>query len=311
MSLYSGAGGFDLGFAGVGISNIAAFDNDPAALKTHKANHPDTQVVSADLSFVRPSTLLGPTQASNIDILTLGPPCQGFSHMAGPRFDDERNHHLKNASLHILDLFPKVAIIENVTGSITKRHKWIWEALEQHLRTSGYRTQLLAIDMERLGLPQSRRRALLVAWRTPALNFALPRTSRLKPLSSALETYPSGNNSSHSLKPGSRTWHIAKQILPGQRLTNSRLSPKTVQTWAIPEAFGSTSVEERHILRSMVRLRRRDRARTWGDADPVALHIINASLGFDASTKINDLIARGYIRRNGDRFDLRHTFNGK
>ncbi|WP_097189429.1 DNA cytosine methyltransferase [Ornithinimicrobium cerasi] len=61
----------------------------------------------------------------------------------------------------------------------------------------------------------------------------------------------------------------------------------------------------------MVRLRRRDRARTWGDADPVALHIINASLGFDASTKINDLIARGYIRRNGDRFDLRHTFNGK
>src|SRR5258708_37523712 len=82
ISLFSGAGGLDLGFKAAGFKVSAAFDISEAAIETHKRNFPNSIAIAADLIRLRPigvSTIVRKTlrKGSRIGIIG-GPPCQGF-----------------------------------------------------------------------------------------------------------------------------------------------------------------------------------------------------------------------------------------
>jgi len=86
-SLYSGCGGFDLGFEAQGFHSLDAYDSDPDACANFKANvgHLANKV---DLNNGIPNEHM----LHGIDALIAGPPCQGFSTAGKRMLNDERNH---------------------------------------------------------------------------------------------------------------------------------------------------------------------------------------------------------------------------
>ena len=302
-SLFSGCGGFDVGFQQEGFRSVAAYDIDPVAVATFNANI-DAVAKVCDLSQFTP---LGRS-----DVMLAGSPCQGFSTSGKRLATDPRNNLLVRAGEIALAAKPKVFLLENVPAAISGRHGSQWEKVESMLKAARYNVTRIVADGPSSGVAQIRKRLFLLAWRgSDSVRCEPP--ARLAP--SIAEAFANiGNATGHDptpLVPGSREQLIASRIGAGQKLCNVRISPAAVHTWEIPEVFGTTSAWERQVLEAIVRLRRRDRRRDFGDADPVLVSKVSETVGRSCATTISRLIKVGYLRRVDRYIDLKHTYNGK
>lgn len=306
-SLFSGCGGFDLGFAARGFRSCGAYDSDSDAVDNFAANIGGS-VNRVDLNNGVPDehSLFG------IDTLIAGPPCQGFS-TAGKRLvNDERNHLLTLTGTLALRLSPKVLVVENVSGSLAGEHSRYWSALDNMMRGGGYRTHTIRCQTADLGMAQLRRRVLFFAWRTNReIQFAMPAVAAGNLRSVLSGASNQENHHTHRLLSHSREWLIAQRIKPGQKLSNVRGGKNAVATWDIPEVFGRVTEHERTVLEMLRRLRRQERQRDYGDADPVSLARLEAALGPRFHRLVEGLVTKGYLRRVDDGIDLVGTFNGK
>ncbi|MFT3869809.1 MAG: DNA cytosine methyltransferase [Nibricoccus sp.] len=306
-SLFSGCGGFDLGFSSRGFNPSGAYDCDPEAIENFSANV-GGPIFRADLTNGIPNehTLNG------VDALIAGPPCQGFSTVGKRQVDDHRNHLLTLTGYLANRVLPKVLVVENVAGALSGEHAQYFKSLEYLMRLRGYRTHTLRCQVSELGMAQLRRRVLFFAWRTGRdMKFVIP---RFKP--SDLHTVLRGvsSHSNHlprNLSVGSRDWKIALRIKQGQKLSNVRGGANAIATWDIPEVFGRTTEHERTVLELLRRLRRQERQRDHGDADPVSIERLEAALGIRFHRLTEGLITKGYLRRVEGGIDLVGTFNGK
>jgi DNA (cytosine-5)-methyltransferase 1 len=306
-SLFSGCGGFDLGFVQEGYVCVAAFDNDPLAVGVY-AQNVGKAISKQDLA----AQFDARSKIGKVDVLIAGPPCQGFS-TAGKRDPkDPRNELLLVAGKIAARVKPRVVVIENVIGVVAGQQRRFWDSLNAVLRSNGYQTAEITFDASKMGVAQTRRRKLLFAWNTGAvLDISLPSVpSRV--LRDVLIS--KGHNNDHDpqvLTPGTDAARIASRIRPNQKLCNVRAGIRSVHTWEIPEVFGVTTSYERSLLESIIRIRRRDRIRNFGDADPVTERAIRQMLGRPVAADLKNLVLKGFIRRIGNRYDLVHTFNGK
>ena len=306
-SLFSGCGGFDIGFAARGFQSKGAFDCDADAVENFGANV-DGPVNRVDLTQGIPNehTLLG------IDALIAGPPCQGFS-TAGKRLvNDERNHLLTLTGTLARRVSPRVLVVENVAGALSGEHAQYLNELDSSMRLAGYRTHTMRCQVAGLGMAQLRRRVLFFAWRTGKdFEFNIPKlpASDLRSVITGASRHP--NHKPMRLTQQSREWLIAQKIKPGQKLCNVRGGQNAVATWDIPEVFGKITNHERTVLELLRRLRRQERRRDHGDADPVSLARLEAALGDRFHRLVENLIAKGYLKRVDDGVDLVGTFNGK
>ena len=306
-SIFSGCGGFDDGFIQAGFKCIGAFDIDPLTIEVHKKNL-KSPAEACDLS----EGTLPIELPQNLDVLLSGSPCQGFS-VAGRRdVDDPRNELLLDAGRIALSVNPKVFIAENVAGVRSGAHRKYWDGLTSMLKGNGYKTADLICEGTNMGVPQLRRRAVLLAWRTDKdVEISIPRTDggTVGRVLTHLRGIPN-----HSVKvppPDSSLSLIAKKIKCGQKLSNVRGGDRAVHTWDIPEVFGSTTKEERVLLEKIMRLRRQFRVRDNGEADPVRIDLLVSILGTSVHRLLNSLERKGYVRQFDNLCDLRHTYNGK
>jgi len=306
-SLFSGCGGFDIGFAAKGFQSKGAFDCDADAVENFGANV-EGPVNRVDLTQGIPDehTLHG------IDALIAGPPCQGFS-TAGKRLvNDDRNHLLTLTGILARRVMPKVLVVENVAGALSGEHARYFNELDSSMRLAGYHTHTMRCQVADLGMAQLRRRVLFFAWRTGKdFEFTSPKlpASDLRSVITGASRQP--NHKPMSLTQNSREWLIAQKIKPGQKLSNVRGGGNAVATWDIPEVFGKITVHERTVLELLRRLRRQARQRDHGDADPVSLIRLEAALGAPFHRLVESLIAKGYLKRVDGGIDLVGTFNGK
>jgi DNA (cytosine-5)-methyltransferase 1 len=79
----------------------------------------------------------------------------------------------------------------------------------------------------------------------------------------------------------------------------------------VPEVFGLVTDREREILEALLLLRRRERRRPVGDADPVSARSLSNLIKRPVANDLASLLRKGYVRRVATYFDLTHTFNGK
>jgi len=306
-SLFSGCGGFDIGFVNAGFRSNGAFDVDEHAVENFKANvnGPATRVDLTD-GIPNQRSLLG------IDALIAGPPCQGFSTAGKRELHDERNSLLTLTGILALRVQPKVLVVENVSGALSGEHSRYFLELNSMMRTAGYYTHTLRCQTADLGMAQLRRRVLFFAWRTGRdIKFNMPQIPPL-PLRTVLHgacKHP--NHHPKQLQRQSREWMIAKRIKQGQKLSNVRGGLNAVATWDIPEVFGAVTEHERTVLELLRRLRRQERRRDYGDADPVSLPRLEAALGGEFHRLLESLIAKGYLKRVAEGVELVGTFNGK
>lgn len=168
VSLYSGAGGLDLGFIEAGFEVVWANDADPLAVETYRSNigaHAVCgDVLEVDLPDVRPSVVIG------------GPPCQGFSVIGQMRPNDPRSQHV----LHFLDvverLQPEAFVMENVK-SLGANPRWapLRDELRRRAERLGYATRLAILNASHFGVAQARERMFLLGQRgdvVPAIPLA-------------------------------------------------------------------------------------------------------------------------------------------
>jgi DNA (cytosine-5)-methyltransferase 1 len=168
------------------------------------------------------------------------------------------------------------------------------------------------LGAEKFGLPQARKRALLIAWSTKFEGAFEFQSNFLMSLPEALSIRDGASNHSPVvLVPGSRDDLIARRISQGQKLSNVRGGPNSVHTWQIPEVFGAVGEEQKRLLELMMRLRRKYRSRENGEGDPLIAATLSAEYGADCRSLLNLLLDAGYVRKVGTKFDLTGTFNGK
>lgn len=188
LSAFSGVGGLDLGLERAGFEAIGRIENDAAARRSHTLNRPrfpqlrlhDVEDAARDL---RPSGLgIG---ANELALLAAGPPCQPFSKAAqwsrsgalGMR--DEGTRRRLEGLMTLVDRFlPRALLIENVPGFV-KGERSALSLVRERLAAANdrcgtrYRLSHRVLNVAEYGIPQRRRRAIVVALRDGA-DFAWP-----------------------------------------------------------------------------------------------------------------------------------------
>lgn len=180
ISLFAGAGGCSLGFYNAGVEILAAYDNADAAVETYNSNFTGNKCRKLDLStcdFEKLRDELG-LKKGELDLIIGGPPCQGFT-TAGSRFwDDPRNKLVKNYTQAIEHFFPRWFMMENVEGILTTaKGNYIVECIKR-LSEIGYSVFLKKVYMQEYGIPQRRKRVIIVGNRL-GINFSFPEAESL------------------------------------------------------------------------------------------------------------------------------------
>lgn len=308
MSLYCGAGGLDIGFVAAGFECIAAFDADVAAVTTYNRNL-GSRAMTADLREPGRGVL---DVLKSADVVLAGPPCQGFSTAGCNDPGDERNLHLQRVAELVSGSGAKVVVIENVKGLLGAKYRAQLDQCIATLTRSGFEVACRLFDLSDYGVAQTRRRVIILGTRGfGPMHLGGTTNGNKRSLEDAIGGLRCHENGDGRRRLTLRDRRIASHIAPGQRLTNVRLGPRSVHTWNIPEVFGPVSEGEKVVLAAISRLRRRNRTRDVGDADPIRVEQLDDYLRMDSYAALLGLAERGFVRRVEGRFDLTHTFNGK
>lgn len=176
VDTFAGAGGFSLGFTLTGKFDIVgAIEQDLWAADTFKHNHPETKVIVDDIRNVC-DDLLKETFGCNIDVLLGGPPCQGFSiankNAGDPK--DPRNSLFREFLRAAKVLSPRIVIMENVPNLVkakTLTGEFVLDIIKKELSDLGYHVQHKILDATDYGVPQIRKRVVIVASKQQLENF--------------------------------------------------------------------------------------------------------------------------------------------
>ncbi|PTB97336.1 hypothetical protein C9994_03375 [Marivirga lumbricoides] len=310
VSLYSGCGGADIGFHSKGFNNIGSFDINNSSLEVLKKNL-KVPVNKIDLS--KSIDIRDYVKSGTVHAVFSGAPCQGFSTAGNRVYSDPRNNLLVRGGELALNLNTEVFISENVMGSLSGRLKEYWNNLNKLFISAGYTTQFINVNCLDIGMAQMRKRVLFFAWKDSSKSIKWPEKQNPRNLSDVLngvEVAP--NNVGYQIDSDDEKVKIAKRIGQAQKLSNVRGGKRAVATWQIPEVFGEVNNDEESILVSLRNLRRRNRLREFGDADPVDLEVLINEHGKGVVCHLENLIQKGYVRyKELNRYDLTRTFNGK
>ena len=168
VSLFSGAGGLDLGFERAGFRTVWANDVDRDACATHRA-WSGAEVVCADIKDIDMESI------PHADVIAGGFPCQGFS-LAGPRKVDDSRNKLYKFFVELVDLArPDVFVAENVKGILTLGGGSIIRAIVDEFADKGYDVTPTLVNAADYGVPQDRMRVVIVGVKSSlGRRFSLP-----------------------------------------------------------------------------------------------------------------------------------------
>lgn len=166
---FSGAGGLCLGLEQAGFDILLSFDIDSRCIDTIRANpkyfgHP---AEVADISDMLNGELLKRCNIKRGELFLLagGPPCQGFSIQRRGDDVDIRNELVLKYGQLIDEIYPSFFVMENVSGIAGKRGRTILQQLIESTEEIGYRVHVELIDAQDYGVPQRRKRYIIVGER--------------------------------------------------------------------------------------------------------------------------------------------------
>jgi DNA (cytosine-5)-methyltransferase 1 len=230
VSLFSGAGGLDLGLIQAGHKIIWANDFDDDAVATYKKNI-GKHIIGGPIEDI-PSS-----KVPACDVVVGGFPCQGFSQANMLRFEkDERNRLYLEFRRIINDKRPMYFLAENVRGILSLGDGRAIKKIERDFVACGYRVRKQLFNVADYGVPQSRWRVIIAGtrddlpesadFRFPAPTHASPKKAkalRLKPwvsIGKALTHIPETDDQ-HSLPNHVYSkYKVTNRNFTGHRTTN-------------------------------------------------------------------------------------------
>lgn len=159
VSLFTGAGGMDVGFERAGVTVVFANELVKDAADTYNANHPQDVMVNDDINNV----ISNMSKFEGVDLVFGGPPCQGFS-VAGKMNPDDERSKLIFTFLDVVErVRPKYFVMENVKalGALEK-----WEPVRkkylERASSLGYNCVPIILNATEYGVPQKRERVFFI-----------------------------------------------------------------------------------------------------------------------------------------------------
>lgn len=175
ISLFSGAGGMDLGFINEGFEIVWSNDMFLEATQTYKRNIGD-HIVLGDITKIDSSEM-----PDNIDVVIGGFPCQGFSVANTKRtIEDKRNFLYKEMLRVIRDKRPKVFVAENVKGILSLAGGKVFEMIKKDFEDLGYVVDAKVLNAAEYGVPQARERVIILGNRIGKKNNFPNKTHYIK-----------------------------------------------------------------------------------------------------------------------------------
>lgn len=179
ISLFSGAGGLDLGFRNAGFNTVAANEFDPKICPTFRANFPNTTLIEGDIrrlsADVFPSDIIG---------IIGGPPCQSWSEGGALRGINDPRGQLFYDYIRILNAKqPLFFVAENVSGMLANRNANAVTEFKRLMRDAGYTISLKMLNANDYDVPEDRERIFYIGFRNDLeiTSFEYPKATGTNP----------------------------------------------------------------------------------------------------------------------------------
>ena len=165
IDLFAGVGGLSLGFENCGFDVVLANEYDESIAAAYKANHKGTRMIVGDITSLDLEKTFGPYQGQ-IDVVIGGPPCQGFSQKGQRKtIHDERNFLFKYYVRVVELVEPRYFVMENVPNLLTAEKGYFRKEIEELFNSMGYQLKMGILNASDYGVPQNRRRAVIIGKR--------------------------------------------------------------------------------------------------------------------------------------------------
>lgn len=161
ISLFSGAGGLDLGFHNAGFRTVVANEYDPKICPTYKANFPNVRLIEGDIRKI-------PSQSFPDDVIGIigGPPCQSWSEAGSLKGIEDARGQLFYEYIRVLrDKQPLFFVAENVSGMLAKRHSSAVNGFLALFDEAGYDVNLKMLNANDFDVPEDRDRVFYIGFR--------------------------------------------------------------------------------------------------------------------------------------------------
>ena len=235
VSLFSGAGGLDLGLIQGGHEVIWANDSDSDCVNTYNHNI-GKHIKLASIECIKSS------QIPNCDVVVGGFPCQGFSQANLLRFSDDPRNRLYVEFLRVIkDKQPKWFLAENVRGILSLDGGAAIQKIEQDFSKAGYRVQKRLFNTADFGVPQTRWRVIIAGTRqdlTNSFEYIYPAPTHSKngggnlqkwiSIGSALKGVPEPESEHHLANHIYSQYKITNRNFTGHRTTNAEKPSPTI-----------------------------------------------------------------------------------
>lgn len=164
ISLFTGAGGMDTGFAKAGFKILWANDFDPVACKSYAQNH-SSPIVCGDINALIPE--LG--KYKGVDLVFGGPPCQGFSVAGKMDPSDPRSSLIWSFLEAVEKTKPRAFVCENVKAlGVLEKWSSVRQEFMRRAEKLGYGCTYAVLNASDYGAPQSRERVFFIGLRGKA-----------------------------------------------------------------------------------------------------------------------------------------------
>ncbi|MCO4815328.1 MAG: DNA cytosine methyltransferase [Flavobacteriales bacterium] len=229
VSLFSGAGGLDLGLIRAGHEIIWANDFDVDSCETYKKNI-GNHVVCKDIS------LIDFNEIPHSDVIVGGFPCQGFSLAnLNRRPEDSRNHLYKYFYQLIKQKQPKYFLAENVRGILSLGNGEVIKQIVKDFDSAGYRVKHEVFNTANYGVPQSRIRVIISGTRkdiSSDLNYKFPEKLLDKEnwisIGKALSEIPEPDDTHNLTNHICSKYKVTNRNFTGHRTTNPNKPSPTI-----------------------------------------------------------------------------------
>ncbi len=161
ISLFTGAGGLDIGFKEAGFQGLLACDIMPQAKDSFSYNYPDEPYVLEDIRKLTISQIRSYIGKNTIDVIIGGPPCQGFSNMGNKNSADPRNMLFESYVKIVEAIRPKCFLFENVKGLYTMFEGRFFQQVINSFLSIGYNLHYALLDSSNYGVPEKRERIII------------------------------------------------------------------------------------------------------------------------------------------------------
>lgn len=162
IDLFSGVGGLSLGFEQEGFKVLLAIEKDKDIANSFMKNHKFTKMFNDGIENLNIEKIFE-NYKNKIDVIIGGPPCQGFSQKGSRKtITDSRNFLFKYYVNVVEYLHPKYFVMENVPNLLTAEKGFFKKEIELLFKNLGYELEIKILNAADFGVPQNRRRAIIL-----------------------------------------------------------------------------------------------------------------------------------------------------